>query len=163
MRDNRHIFRRTLSDETLRLGIALTNEQLDALTAHYALIAAWDQRVSLVGTADPARAAIELFADSLVVNKFIESTRDEISPETEKPPRFVDIGAGTGLPGIPLKILRPQWDLVVIESNVKKISFLKTLVRELRLERVDALYLGKYDLNGRSGNCTGCHGFIWHW
>jgi 16S rRNA (guanine527-N7)-methyltransferase len=137
MRDDRHIFRATLSEEARRLGITLADEHLDALTAHFELVAKWNERVRLVGTTDPARAAIELFADSLVVDQFIGNldigTPDRDIGENE-PRRMIDIGPGAGLPGIPIKIRRAGWILAAIESNAKKTSFLKAALRELRLE-----------------------------
>jgi len=47
--------------------------------------------------------------------------------------RLADVGSGGGFPGLPLKILRPDLDLVLIESNVKKATFLVEVIRELGL------------------------------
>src|SRR5262249_2240682 len=53
--------------------------------------------------------------------------------------RLADVGSGPGFPGLPLKIIRPELDLFLVESNVKKATFLTEVVRELRLTGVRVL------------------------
>lgn len=135
MRADIETFRQVLSTETRRLGIELTDNRLAALSAHYALLAKWNPRVRLVASTDPVRCATELFADSLVAARFAEGIVTEIA-DTAAVIRVLDIGAGAGLPGIVLKVLLPRWELTCIEPNAKKVSFLKSLARELRLDGV---------------------------
>ncbi|UCD58986.1 MAG: 16S rRNA (guanine(527)-N(7))-methyltransferase RsmG, partial [Candidatus Hydrogenedentota bacterium] len=133
------IFRHTLRGEAEHVGIALSTRQLDAFCQHYELLLKWNPRIRLVATTDPARAARELFADSLVLARFVERYAAE-PPGTgtsgSDVPQMVDIGAGAGLVGIPLKILWPHWGLVVIDSHAKKIAFTKTAARQLALTSV---------------------------
>jgi 16S rRNA (guanine527-N7)-methyltransferase len=135
MRVNTKTFRQVLSGETRRLGIELTDTQLDALSAHYELLVKWNAFVRLVASTDPARAATELFADSIVAAQFVEHIAAETA-DAAAATRMIEIGAGAGLPSIPSKILLPQWELTCVESNAKNISFLKSLARELRLDGV---------------------------
>jgi 16S rRNA (guanine(527)-N(7))-methyltransferase RsmG len=53
--------------------------------------------------------------------------------------RLADVGSGGGFPGLPLKIIRPELDLVLIESNIRKATFLTEVVRELGLTEVRVL------------------------
>ena len=106
---------------------------MDALCLHYRLLCKWNPRVRLVGTVEPRRAAIELFADSLAVLRFVEGLAIRAG---EKTLRMIDIGSGAGFPGIPIKILRPRCELTIVESSAKRASFLKTLVRELHLPEI---------------------------
>jgi len=126
-------FRQALLDETKRLGIEPSRGQLDALCLHYELLRKWNPRIRLVGTVEPRRAAIELFADSLMACRFAEGLESVEKAEANMPLRIVDIGSGAGFPGIPIKVMRPEWELTVIDSIAKKISFLKTLAAELGL------------------------------
>ncbi|RJP69601.1 MAG: 16S rRNA (guanine(527)-N(7))-methyltransferase RsmG [Candidatus Abyssobacteria bacterium SURF_17] len=128
----RELFRHTLRDEAARLDITLSSEQLDTLCAHYALLQKWNPRIRLVGTTEPTRAARELFADSLVAARFAE--RVAATPHSKHLPRVLDIGSGAGLPGMIIKILQPQWSITIIELQAKRVSFLKMLTHELRVE-----------------------------
>ena len=125
-------FRRTLSEEAGRLSFTLSPRELDALGLHYELLRKWNPRARLTAAIEPERAAIELFADCLAACAFADSLASESSGSA---PHVIDIGAGAGLPGVPLKILRPEWLLTTVESNAKKIAFLKILVRELDMKR----------------------------
>ena len=121
-------FRSALIDETKRLGAELSGGELDTLCLHYELLCKWNPRVRLVGTIEPARAAVELFADSVLACRFAgDLTSDDASA------RVIDIGSGAGFPGIVAKILRPPWRVTLVDNNAKKVSFLKTLGHELDL------------------------------
>src|SRR5437667_1027723 len=54
--------------------------------------------------------------------------------------RLLDIGAGAGFPGLPLKIVRPQWHVVLLEATGKKVSFLQHVIEILQLEDVVAVH-----------------------
>jgi 16S rRNA (guanine527-N7)-methyltransferase len=58
--------------------------------------------------------------------------------------RLADVGSGAGFPGIPLKILTPTLELVLVEPNAKKAAFLAEAVRELKLESIE-VYRGRFD------------------
>lgn len=82
---------------------------------------------------------IKHFIDSLSVLKFIDISGS-----------LVDIGSGGGFPGIPIKIMNPSIELVLIEANRKKSNFLKTVIRILDLERV-YVYNGRAELFEKEG------------
>ena len=52
---------------------------------------------------------------------------------------MLDIGAGAGFPGLPLKILRPQWRVVLLEATGKKVTFLRHMIETLELSEIDAV------------------------
>jgi 16S rRNA (guanine527-N7)-methyltransferase len=133
------IFKQTLMHEADLLRLGLSAPQLDALCAHYALLKKWNARIRIAGTTDPRRAAIELFADSLAACRFAEKVAQtnerEVTPENlNSGLAIMDIGSGAGLPGIPIKIARPDWKLTLVEINAKKVAFLKNALRELGVE-----------------------------
>lgn len=137
MKTDIETFRRILREESARLGVELLEHQLDSFCLHYELLRTWNMHIRLTGSIEPARAAIELFADSLVACKFIESL--EAGDPTSQRLRFIDIGAGAGFPSIPLKIIRHRWEAVLVDANAKKISFIKTLLRELGLGGIEVI------------------------
>ncbi|GAB4348946.1 MAG: 16S rRNA (guanine(527)-N(7))-methyltransferase RsmG [Candidatus Abyssubacteria bacterium] len=126
-------FRETLSAEAAALGVLLTPEHRDLLSAHYELLLDWNPRVRLVGTTAPRRAAVELYADSLALTAFVDSLA------RAGPARMLDIGAGAGLPGLVVKIIHPEWPLTLLESAIKKVAFLKTSVARLGLNGVETV------------------------
>lgn len=132
---NRQIntFREALTAEAAALGAPLSRERLGLFSAHYELLLEWNARVRLVGAADPRRAAVELYADSLALAGFLEKLA------ITGPARTIDIGAGAGLPGIIVKVMHPEWPLTLLEPSIKKIAFLKIAVARLGLGGVEAV------------------------
>jgi 16S rRNA (guanine527-N7)-methyltransferase len=85
----------------------------------------WQKVQRLVGSVSPAWIVENLFLDSLL---FLRVLPPDVSS-------LADIGSGAGFPGVPLKIVRPNLSMALIESRRRRASFLATLVRELSLER----------------------------
>jgi 16S rRNA (guanine527-N7)-methyltransferase len=129
MNKNGSLFREALVAEAKHHGIVVTPEALATSCRHYDLLLKWNPRVRLVGSVEPVRAAVELFADSFMAARFATS----LVAEPIAGIAVVDIGSGGGFPGIIVRITRPEWRLTLIDSNAKKISFLKTAARELAL------------------------------
>ncbi len=146
---SRETFRRILAEETQSRGIEVSPGKLDALCAHYELLRKWNARIRLVGTVEPERAAVELFADSLIACEFARKLSPETRADgTEKALEVIDIGSGAGLPGAPVKALMPGWSLTLVEVDTKRVAFLKELARKLgwadiRVERGRAEELGR--------------------
>ena len=86
----------------------------------------------------PVEVASNHFIDSLVPARFI-------------PPHaaMLDIGSGGGFPGIPLKILLPELSVTLIDASRKKVSFLKHVIRTLKLDDIEALHIRAEDLADR--------------
>lgn len=130
-------FRTALVAEAARLGIEIPPEELDLLCVHYDLLRTWNTRIRLVGTVEPARAAAELFADSLVACEFARRlASDRVRSERRGSLALIDIGSGAGLPGIPAKIMQPEWKVTLVDSNAKRVAFLKQLSRTLEMNDV---------------------------
>ena len=131
------IFRRALAEEAASLRIDVPTEKLDALCAYHELLCKWNRRIRLVGTVEPERAAVELFADSLIACEFAQSLDYAGAAATaQRVFSVIDIGSGAGLPGIPAKIMKPDWNMTLVESDAKRIAFLNHLSRELGLSDV---------------------------
>jgi len=111
-----------------QLGIDLNQPQYDSLVRYTQLLRDWNQRINLVSRRDTGRILSYHVVDSLAVQRLI-------------PPgaRVCDIGAGAGLPGIPLVIVRPDLKMLLIESSQKRGQFLRAAVAELGLGSVEVL------------------------
>ena len=119
---------RVLREKSLDYGIALSEEQLGLFQIYLDELCVWNRRMNLTGLSDRERMVFELFLDSLVPTPHLAETG-----------RLLDVGSGAGFPGIPLKICKPQLDAHLLEASAKKVSFLKQVVRLLRLEKTEVI------------------------
>jgi len=106
------------------LGRQLFDAELQLFDNYLKMLQKWQKSQRLIGSPDPQWIVDNLFLDSLLFLKVLPEAIGSIA----------DVGSGAGLPGIPLKIVRPQWRVVLIESRAKRASFLSAAVRELRLQ-----------------------------
>ena len=88
----------------------------------------WNRKKNLVGTGDRLRIINELLLDSTVPVPYL--------PEKGN---LVDLGSGAGFPALVIKILKPGLDVKLVESNGKKVSFLKYAIHSLRLKGITAV------------------------
>ena len=112
-----------------RLGILLTPEQVESFQVYYEELIRWNRRVNLTAIVDYEQVQLKHFLDSLTITLAFKAM----------PPLLLDVGAGAGLPGIPLKILFPNIRLTLLDSVARKTSFLAHLVARLGLEGVEVL------------------------
>jgi 16S rRNA (guanine527-N7)-methyltransferase len=122
-------------DAELRLALApvapqLSDEQLEKMSQHWALVEVWNQRTNLTSIKSAREAAYLHYRDSL-----------EGAPWLGTGP-VVDIGSGAGYPGVPLAIAHPQLEFVLVEPRQKRVSFLRTAIARLALGNVSVM-LGK--------------------
>jgi len=108
------------------LGLGLAPERVEQLRWYRAEIARWNRRVNLVSRRDIERLVSYHFLDSVEGLGHVRATDR----------RILDLGSGAGLPGLVWKIVRPELDLVLVESVRKRGLFLRHVVAELGLERI---------------------------
>ena len=119
-------------------GRSHTDAQLRRFRQYLDLLVAWNRTHRLTGFRSAEAIARGLFQDSLL---FL--ARLPAGPLT-----MVDIGAGAGIPGVPLHIVRPEISLTLIDARRKPVSFLRSLKRELELTGVEILEGRAEDLVG---------------
>ena len=120
-----------LSEQAERLGLHLSGCQLAQFAEYTRLLAEGNRRANLTSVTDPAEVQVRHHLDSLTAALAIPEWRDGL--------RVVDLGAGAGFPGVPLKIAFPGIRLTLVESVGKKTAFLRDLVEKLGLAEVDVL------------------------
>jgi 16S rRNA (guanine527-N7)-methyltransferase len=111
------------------LGRLPSAAESQAFERYLSLLLAWNRVRRLTSYRTPAEIVLKLFLDSLLLLRWL--------PPGE--PRVLDLGAGAGIPGVPLKIVRPDIGLWLLEARRWRVSFLSTLVRELALSGVRVL------------------------
>jgi 16S rRNA (guanine527-N7)-methyltransferase len=116
----------TLSEGAAAIGIRLDQKELDHFAIYYRELLLWNRRINLVSEKSSREIVIRHFLDSLTAASSI-TRRDGL---------LIDLGSGAGFPGIPLRIVLPELQLMLVESSRKKTSFLSHIVRALPLEGV---------------------------
>lgn len=108
---------------------SLNNEQIGQFRAMYDLFIAWNQKINVVSRKDIEELYLRHVLHSLSIARFIRFKAGT---------RVLDLGTGGGFPGIPLAILFPETNFVLIDSIQKKIMVVKEIASELKLNNVDA-------------------------
>ena len=118
-----------------KLAIKFDSRQLEQFQIYYRELIEWNKKFNLTSITDYHEVQAKHFLDSLSVT--LALTEEEL----EKPDfNIVDIGTGAGFPGLPLKILLSEPELVLIESVGKKTTFLHHIVAELELDDVEVIH-----------------------
>jgi 16S rRNA (guanine527-N7)-methyltransferase len=125
--------------ETIRraLGefqITPNEQQVLYIQQYIKILLTWNEKVNLTAIRDPLE---------ILYRHFCESMFAAIAVPLESG-RLADVGSGAGFPGLPLKILRPELHVLLIESNIKKATFLAEVIRELGLTNTKVL-VGRYE------------------
>ena len=111
------------------LGLAVTAAQRAQLLAYLDLLAKWNKTYNLTAIREPERMVTHHLLDALAV--LPQLPREEAL-------RVLDVGSGGGIPGLPFAIVRPDWQLTLVDTNHKKAAFLTQAAIELRLHNVAA-------------------------
>ncbi|NKQ13322.1 16S rRNA (guanine(527)-N(7))-methyltransferase RsmG [Pseudomonas sp. SST3] len=112
------------------LGVELSEAQQAQLLAYLALLHKWNKAYNLTAVRDPAEMVSRHLLDSL-----------SVAPHVEKGgARWLDVGSGGGMPGIPLAILFPERSFTLLDSNGKKTRFLTQVKLELKLTNVEVVH-----------------------
>jgi 16S rRNA (guanine527-N7)-methyltransferase len=91
----------------------------------------WNTRMNLTAITDPGEVLIKHFLDSLSLLIVCDDGE-------QRELRVLDIGSGAGFPGLPLAIVRPQWQVTLLEATGKRVTFLRHVIETLKLENVVA-------------------------
>ena len=119
-----------LADGAPELGLSLNSRQLDQFETYYNELADWNQRMNLTSVIDYEEVQVKHILDSLTL-------LPAIGYNLPSDARVVDVGAGAGFPGLPLKLAFPALRLTLVESTGKKANFLRHVVETLDLAGVE--------------------------
>lgn len=111
-----------------RLGLSLSDEQLQLLADFVGLLAKWNGAYNLTAVRDVQQMVPLHILDSLAIAPKITGAT------------LLDVGTGPGLPGIPLAIAQPQRVFTLLDSNIKKVRFVRQAALELGLSNVTAVH-----------------------
>jgi 16S rRNA (guanine527-N7)-methyltransferase len=111
----------------------LSERQLGDISTYIDILLRWNQRINLTAVRQPEEIVTRHFGESLFAAQHLFPANGH----ARMAGRGVDVGSGAGFPGLPIKIWAPEIGLTLIESNHKKATFLKEVVRTLGLEGVE--------------------------
>ncbi|GAG69539.1 unnamed protein product, partial [marine sediment metagenome] len=113
-----------LIDGCQKMGININNEQIRKFSRYLELLVQWNQKINLTSLKTPKEIIIKHFLDSIscvkVINKYVNIEGI----------RVIDVGAGAGFPGMPIKIICPSIRLSLLEARKKKTIFLEKVTEE---------------------------------
>jgi 16S rRNA (guanine527-N7)-methyltransferase len=115
--------------------IDLNHSQTRQFAVHATELVRWNRKINITAITDPFEVAVKHFLDSLLLARFLP-----------KDATLLDIGSGGGFPGLALKILMPSLSITLIDASRKKVSFLKHVIRTLKLDNIEALHIRAEDL-----------------
>ena len=116
-----------LSDYLAEMKISATELQQKQLVGFVEMLNKWNKAYNLTSVRSPEQMLIRHVMDSLVVSPYLEGQR------------FIDVGTGPGLPGIPLAILNPDKEFVLLDSLGKRIRFQKQVQFELKINNFSSI------------------------
>ena len=128
-----------LSEETIRRAlndfqISPDEHQVVCIQQYIRILRQWNEKLNLTAIRDPLEILYRHFCESMFAAVSVPINFG----------RLADIGSGPGFPGLPLKILRPELELFLVESNLKKGTFLAEVIRELGLANTRVL-INRYE------------------
>ena len=132
-----------LIDGAQKMGINLYKEQIKKFSRFLELLVQWNQKINLTSLKTPREIIIKHFLDSIscvkVINKYSDTEGINI----------IDVGAGAGFPGMPIKIICPSIRLSLLEARKKKAVFLEKITGEMNFQQVEILN-GRVETFGKS-------------
>ena len=118
-------------EETKKIGIELTSQQLEKLNQFYELLISWNQKMNLTRIIEKEDVYLKHFYDSLTLSKVIDLKQDLT---------LCDVGSGAGFPGIVLKICFPNLKITLLDSLQKRVNYLNEIIKELDLKNIEAIH-----------------------
>lgn len=113
----------------LEFKIPSFDDQVLQIQQYIRILLVWNEKINLTAIRDPLEILYRHFCESMFAAEAIPL----------KNGRLADIGSGGGFPGLPLKIMRPGLQVFLVESNIKKVTFLAEVIRELGLNGAQVL------------------------
>lgn len=125
------MFKDILQEYAEKSNIELTDIEVQKFQRYYELLIEWNQKMNLTALVEPEDVALKHFCDSILLLKYVDIPHGS---------SVIDVGTGAGFPSIPIKIVRPDIKLCLLDSLNKRLVFLGEVVKELGLDNVEIVH-----------------------
>lgn len=122
-------FKEKLTEKLRKIQIDISDIQIKQFYDYMHLLIEWNKKINLTAIIEPDEIILKHFIDSLTINN-----------EIKKGDKIADIGTGAGFPGIPIKILNPENEVVLIDSLNKRLIFLDEVINKLGLQNISTVH-----------------------
>lgn len=120
------------------LGLEFNNDKYNKFIKYKDLLKEWNEKINLTAITDDTEIFIKHFIDSIEIFKF---------PFLKTAKNIIDVGTGAGFPGLPMNIIKPDLNVLLLDSLNKRINFLKEVVKELSLDNINTIHSRAEDLS----------------
>lgn len=128
-------FSQKISANMSKINVKLTEKQIKNFYLYMNLLIEWNQKINLTSIVEPDEIIIKHFVDCGTILKYIND--DD---------KIIDVGTGAGFPGIPIKILKENVNITLVDSLNKRVVFLNEICAKLKLENVNIIHSRAEDL-----------------
>lgn len=115
-----------------KFNIEIDENMLSQFMLYKDLILEWNKNINLTAIVDEREIILKHFIDSLSIIDSFEKDKENLS--------IIDIGTGAGFPGIPIKIVKPSYEIILLDSLNKRVKFLNIVIEELKLDKIKAMH-----------------------
>lgn len=122
-------FSSKMQEYSNEMGILLGEKQINQFYIYMNLLLEWNKKINLTAITKPEEIILKHFIDSMTIVNDIEKNAS-----------LIDVGTGAGFPGIPLKIIREDIEVTLLDSLNKRIVFLQEVIKQLSLMRIEAVH-----------------------
>ena len=122
-------FSKIIYEYSNEIGVSLNEKQMNQFYNYMTLLLEWNEKMNLTAITKPEAIILKHFVDSMTIAKYIEDGA-----------RLIDVGTGAGFPGIPLKIIREDIEVTLLDSLNKRINFLKEVIQQLVLTKIEVVH-----------------------
>ena len=114
-----------------KFGEKISEEKLEQFEKFSSLLVEWNEKMNLTAITDPDGISVRHFADSISPLFYTEIKQNA---------KVIDVGTGAGFPGIPLKIMRPDIDIALMDSLNKRITFLIEVREQIGIDKTECVH-----------------------
>lgn len=118
-----------LKEKLLNENLPADELCLDRFMKYNELLLDWNEKINLTAITEPSEVVIKHFIDSVAAKEYLPSGA-----------KVIDVGAGAGFPSLPLKLVRDDLDILMLDSLNKRVNFLNEVIGELSLKNITAVH-----------------------
>lgn len=122
-------FAEKMREHANEIGFLLEEKQINQFYVYMKLLLEWNEKINLTAITNPEEIILKHFIDSMTIAKYID-----------KKLKLIDVGTGAGFPGIPLKIIREDIEITLLDSLNKRVNFLNEVISQLGLTKIQTIH-----------------------